>query len=73
MHSGWGVVVCISGNSGAPLSLEEAGRHIQKCAAESRCLSLQAIREMLDTVSAQNYRVLGCGMLLASVRALPSL
>jgi hypothetical protein len=34
---------------------------------------LQAIREMLDAVSAQNYRVLGCGMLLASGRALPSL
>jgi hypothetical protein len=55
------------------LSLEEAGLHIQKCAAESQRLSLQAIREMLDAVSAQNYRVLGCGMLLASGRALPSL
>ena len=100
MHSGWGVVVCISGDSAAPeivdrrriviiepamkgakqpyhfaepLRLEEAGRHIQKCAAASRRLSLQAIREMLDAVSAQNYRVLGCGMLLASGRALPSL
>jgi hypothetical protein len=100
MHSGWGVVVCISGNSGAPhivdrrrvviieptmegakqpyhfaetLSLEEARRHIQKCAAESQRLSLRAIKDMLDAVSAQNYRVVGCGMLLASGRALPSL
>src|SRR5215813_948577 len=100
MHSGWGVVVCISGNSGAPeivdrrrivvieptmegakqpyhfvetLSLEEAERHIQKCAAASQRLALTAIREMLDAVSARNYRVLGCAMLLASGRALPSL
>ena len=100
MHSGWGVVVCISGNSGAPeivdrrriviieptmegakqpyhfaetLSLEEAERHIQRCASASQRLALKAIREMLDAVSAQNYRVLGCAMLLASGRALPSL
>jgi hypothetical protein len=55
------------------LSLEEAERHIQKCAAASQRLALKAIREMLDAVSVRNYRVLGCAMLLASGRALPSL
>jgi hypothetical protein len=100
MHSGWGVVVCISGNSVAPkvvdrrrvviiepamegakqpyhfvksLRLEEAERHLQKCAAASQRLAMQAIREMLDAVSARNYRVVGCAMLLASGRVLPSL
>ncbi len=100
MHSGWGVVVCVSGNSATPeivdrrriviieptmkgakqpyhfaeaLSLEEAERHIQKCVEASQRLALQAIREMLDGASARKYRVLGCAMLLASGRALPSL
>jgi hypothetical protein len=34
---------------------------------------VQAISEMLDSVSARNYRVVGCAMLLASGRALPAL
>ena len=55
------------------LGLEEAERHLQKCAAVSQKLALQAIREMVDAVGAQNYRVVGCAMLLASGRALPSL
>lgn len=98
MHSGWGVVVCISGNSVAPeivdrrriviiepamegakqpyhfvesLGLDEAESHLQKCAAASQRLALQAIGEMLD--AARNYRVVGCAMLLASGRALPAL
>ena len=100
MHSGWGVVVCICGNSAAPeivdrrriviiepamkgakqpyhfaqsLEPEEAERHLQKCAAASQHLALNAIQEVLDAVSARNYRVVGCAMLLASGRALPSL
>lgn len=100
MHSGWGVVVCISGDAAAAeivdrrriviidsamegakqpyhfvesLELEEAERHLQKCAAVSQRLAVQAISEMLDAVSARNYRVVGCAMLLASGRALPSL
>lgn len=55
------------------LELEEGERHIKKCATASRQLAVQAIREMLDAVSARNYRVIGCAMLLASGRALPSL
>jgi hypothetical protein len=55
------------------LPLEEAERHLQKCAAVSQRLALQAVREMLDAVSARNYRVVGCAMLLAAGRALPSL
>jgi len=100
MHSGWGVVVCISGNSAAPeivdrrrivliepavegakqpyhvvesLGFEEAERHLQKCAEVSQRLALKAIGEMLAAVSARNYRVVGCAMLLASGRALPAL
>ena len=100
MHSGWGVLVCISGNVSAPeivdrrrivvveptmeggkqpyhfaetLPLEVAERHLQKCAAVSERLALQATREMLDAVTVRNYRVVGCAMLLASGRALPAL
>jgi hypothetical protein len=100
MHSGWGVIVCISGTSAAPeiidrrriviiestmegakqpyhfaesLGLDEAKRHLQKCAAISQRLALTAIGEMADTVSARNYQLIGCAMLLASGRALPAL
>src|SRR5215469_9741 len=100
VHSGWAVVVCVSGDPAAPeivdrrrivivdsmmpgakqpyhfaekLGLEEAERHLQKCAAISQRLAVQAIREMLDGVTYRKYRVLGCAMLLSSGRALPSL
>ena len=55
------------------LEIEEAERHLQKCAEISQRLAVQAIGEMLDGVTARKYRVLGCAMLLASGRALPSL
>lgn len=100
IHSGWGVLVCISGKLAAPeivdrrriaiieptmegakqpyhfaetLPLQEAERHLQNCAALSRRLAMQAIRESLEAVSTRNYRVVGCAMLLASGRALPPL
>lgn len=100
MHSGWGVLVCISGNASAPeiverrhivvveptmegakqpyhfaetLPLEEAERHLEKCAAVSERLALGAIREVLGAVKARNYRIVGCAILLASGRALPAL
>jgi hypothetical protein len=100
VHSGWAVIVCVSGDPAAPnvvdrrriviieqamegakqpyhfaesLGLEEAERHLQKCAAVSQRLAVQAMREMLDGVTARKYRVLGCAILLASGRALPSL
>lgn len=100
MHSGWGVVVCISDNSVAPevvdrkrivviepamegvkqpyhfvknLGLEEAERHLQRCAAISQRLAVQAIQAILEAVSTRNYRVVACAMLVASGRALPSL
>ena len=100
VHSGWAVLVCVSGDPAAPeivdrrriviidsmmqgakqpyhfaenLGLEEAERHLQKCAAVSQRLAVQAIREMLDGVTARKYHVLGCAILLASGRALPSL
>lgn len=55
------------------LSLNEAERHIQKCAAVSQRLALKAVSEMLEAVTARKHRVLGCAMLLASGRALPPL
>ena len=55
------------------LGLAEAERHLQKCAAVAQRLALQSIREMLDTVRTRDYHVVGCAMLLASGRALPSL
>lgn len=100
MHSGWGALVCISGDADAlemverrriaiiepsmqgakqpyhfaeSLRLEEAERHLQKCAAISERLALQAIRDTLDAVTDRNYQVVGCAMLLASGRELPAL
>ena len=55
------------------LPLEEAERHLQKCAAVSERLALTAMREMLEAVNARNYRIVGCAILLASGRALPAL
>src|SRR5215469_17950013 len=55
------------------LSLEQAEHHLHKCSEASRRLALKAVREMLEAVTARNYRVVGCAMLLASGRALPSL
>jgi hypothetical protein len=100
MHSGWGGLVCISGDPAAPevvdrrrivvveptiegakqpyhfaetLPLEEAERHLQKCAAVSERLALKAIRDVLEAVNERNYQIVGCAMLLASGRALPAL
>jgi hypothetical protein len=55
------------------LPLEEAERHLQKCAAVSERLALKAIRDVLEEVNARTYRIVGCAMLLASGRALPAL
>jgi len=100
VHSGWAVIVCVSGDPAAPnvvdrrriviieqamegakqpyhfaetLGLAQAERYLQRCAAVAQRLALQSIREMLDTIRTRNYRVVGCAMLLASSRALPSL
>jgi hypothetical protein len=100
VHSGWAVLVCVSGAPAAPeivdrrrivmvepamqgakqpyhfaetLPLEEAERHLHKCAEDSERLAITAIREMLDAVTGRHSRVVGCAMLLASGRALPPL
>src|SRR5215467_4932873 len=100
VHSGWAVIVCVSGDPAAPnvvdrrrivvidptmegakqpyhfaenLSLEQAGHHLYKCSEASQRLALKAVREMLEAVTARDYRVVGCAVLLASGRALPSL
>jgi len=100
VHSGWAVIVCVSGDPAAPdivdrrriiiidsmvqgakqpyhfaenLGHEEAERHLQKCAAVSQRLAVQVIHEMLNGATARKCQVLGCAILLASGRALPSL
>src|SRR5215470_8426044 len=100
VHSGWAVLVCVSGDPAAlnvvdrrriviieqtmegakqpyhfaeSLGLAEAERHLQRCAAVAQRLASQSIRALLDTVTAGNYRVVGCAMLLASGRPLPAL
>jgi hypothetical protein len=55
------------------LSLEQAEHHLHKCSEAPQRLALKAVREMLEAVTARNYRVVGCAVLLASGRALPSL
>ncbi len=55
------------------LGLEEAEQHLHKCSEASQRLALKAVTEMLEAVTARNYRVVGCAVLLASGRALPSL
>lgn len=55
------------------LGIEEAERHLEKCAALSQRLALKTISEMLDAVGNRKYRVVGCAMLLTSGRALPPL
>jgi hypothetical protein len=86
VHSGWAVVVCVSGDPTAAsvvdrrriviiepsmkgakqpyhfaenLGVEAAERHLQQCATVSQRLAVNAIREMLDEVSARKYRVIG--------------
>jgi hypothetical protein len=55
------------------LCFEEAEHHLDKCSEASQCLALKAVRDMLEAVTARNYRVVGCAILLASGRALPPL
>src|SRR5262249_6436851 len=55
------------------LSLEEAEHHLHKCLEASQRLALKAVCEILEAVTARNYRVVGCALLLASGRALPPL
>jgi hypothetical protein len=55
------------------LSLEQAKHHLHKCSEASQRLALKAVREMLEAVTARNYQVVGCAVLLASGRPLPAL
>jgi len=55
------------------LSVEQAEHHLHKCSESSQRLALKAVREMLEAVSARNYRVVDCAVLLASGRPLPAL
>lgn len=55
------------------LTLPGAEKHISDCAAASERLAIAAIDHTLKELSARNYRVAGCALLLASGRALPAL
>jgi hypothetical protein len=53
--------------------LKDAEEYLARCAAASRQLASKATREMLSQLAANDYRVKGAAILMASGRALPSL
>jgi len=55
------------------LEFAEAEKFLEKCFATSKRLAVSAIREVIEELSARQYRVAASGMLLASGRALPPL
>ena len=55
------------------LEIEEAERHVAKCAATSARLALTALRELLQQLDKREYRVVGSCILLSSGRPLPHL
>lgn len=100
MHSGWGILVAVTGDtaaieildrrrvvvmdSGLPgakqpyhfaaeLPPAEAGEFIATSAAASGRLALAALRDIVDELCQRDYQVAGCGLILASGRALPPL
>jgi len=50
-----------------------AEKIVARCAADSRRLARQAVRGAIRELEAQDHRVVGCGLLLASGRPLPEL
>jgi hypothetical protein len=55
------------------LEFAEAEKFLEKCCATSKRLAVAAIREVVEQLSARQYRVAASGMLLASGRAMPPL
>lgn len=55
------------------LPFKEAQRLIQRCTRSTDSLAERALRALVSDMEEQGYRVVGCGLLLASGRALPDL
>jgi hypothetical protein len=56
-----------------PLKLKEADALIRHCNAASRALAARAFRATMGALRRDGHEVVGCGLLLASGRALPAL
>ncbi|MFZ0213531.1 MAG: hypothetical protein WAL55_12540 [Candidatus Acidiferrales bacterium] len=55
------------------LGLPEGEKHLARCVAASGRLALAALREIIEELTARDYCVTGCAVVLASGRALPPL
>jgi hypothetical protein len=55
------------------LSQAEAASHLKACAATSERLALAALDEVVKEIEGRDYRVAGCGLLMAAGRPLPAL
>lgn len=55
------------------MGLQDAAKHLERCAAATRRLASAVIDETLDDLRSRGYRIAGCAMLLASGRSLPAL
>ena len=100
MHSGWGVLVAVSGDAdsvevidrrrivvtdpktpggnqpyhhAASLEFPEAEKYLANSAALSERLALATVKEVVKELGERNCRVVGCAVILASGRVLPSL
>jgi hypothetical protein len=56
-----------------PLKLKEADALIRRCDEASRALAVGAFRATIGPLRREGHEVVGCGLLLASGRALPGL
>jgi hypothetical protein len=50
---------------------KEAERFLARCMDSSRALAREGLRAVVDELGARDHRVVGCGVLLGSGRALP--
>jgi hypothetical protein len=55
------------------MDLRAAERHLAKCAAESRRLALEALRQISAQLRERNFLLIGSAILLSSARPLPEL
>jgi hypothetical protein len=55
------------------LKYSEAEEHLKACAAASERLARNELRDVVQRMEGHEYRIEGCGLLMASGRALPSL
>jgi hypothetical protein len=60
-------------HEGEPLAFEEAQKLVEGCIAASRRMAEQAFRAVLSDGWLRGHKVVGCGVLVRSGRALPGL